>query len=72
MTDKIIKMHKFSIRSLSTQTVTLYPDRAQVVRQIRDIPLEVHFPSRVSSVRTLNESYNETYHSIDTSSSEII
>lgn len=37
------KIHKqeFAVRNLQTRSVTLYPTRAQVVRDINEITLEV-------------------------------
>lgn len=48
MIDKELHEHKFAIRNLFTQTVTLYPDRAQIVRQIKDIPLVVQISPQLS------------------------
>ena len=45
MADDNISKQEFSIRNLSTRSVTLYPQRAHVVRDINDITLKVSYPS---------------------------
>lgn len=42
-----IQKQEYCIRDLPTQSITLFPTRAQVVRGIKDIVLKVkHIPTR--------------------------
>ena len=41
MAEDTIYKQEFNIRNTETQSVTLYPTRAQVVRDIKDITLRV-------------------------------
>ena len=40
------EIHKkeYRIRDLPTRSVTLFPTRAQVIRDIKDVPLKVELP----------------------------
>lgn len=42
MASEVVYKQEFNIRNVATRSVTLYPARAQVVRDIRDISLKVH------------------------------
>lgn len=50
-----IHKQEYRIRDLPTRTVTLFPTRAQVVRDIKDVPLKVsfYFPNQTSSAGSL-------------------
>ena len=41
MAAEYVHKQEFALRNLSTRSVTLYPTRAQVVREIHDITLQV-------------------------------
>ena len=41
MTEENIHKQEFVVRNLQTHTVTLYPERAQIIRDINDITLKV-------------------------------
>ena len=53
MADTNANVQIFEIRDLSTQTVTFFPDRAQIVRQIKDITLEVGLTLRALAMKLL-------------------
>ena len=40
-----VHKQEYRIRDLPTRTVTLFPTRAQVVREIKDVPLKVSSPT---------------------------
>lgn len=42
MAEETAYKQEFNIRNVATRSVTLYPGRAQVVRDISDISLKVH------------------------------
>ena len=44
---------EYRIRDLATRSVTLFPSRAQVVREIKDVPLKVSHPPWCPSTATL-------------------
>lgn len=41
MAEENIHKQEFVVRNLQTRTVTLYPERAQIIRDINDITLKV-------------------------------
>lgn len=41
MADQIIHKQEFRVRDLSTRSVLLFPYRAQIVRDVKDIALKV-------------------------------
>ena len=45
MAEENVHKQEFVVRHLQTQSVTLYPTRAQIIRDIKDIALKVcHLP----------------------------
>lgn len=36
-----VHKHEYRVRDMGTRSVTLFPTRAQVVREIKDVPLKV-------------------------------
>lgn len=53
MAEEIIHKQDFTVRNLLTRSVTLYPERAQIVRDINDITLKVCIFSCTGRVRKI-------------------
>lgn len=53
MADEMVYKQEFNIRNVATQSVTLYPARAQVVRDISDISLKVYYALSHSAKKKL-------------------